>query len=82
MLSVSLAAGVIPNSTRGNVAGAPVDGVTQAAANPDSMAVSPHGSMLYVVTTTSGQVIAVNTATDKASGMPMSAGPDPTQIVC
>jgi DNA-binding beta-propeller fold protein YncE len=49
------------------------------------MAVSRDGGMLYVITTTvgrtTGQVIAVNTATDKASGTPMSVGPDPTQIV-
>lgn len=76
---------VIPISTGRNVAGAPVAGVTQAAANPGSMAVSRDGSVLYVITTTvgrtSGQVIAVDTATDKASGTPMSVGPDPTQIV-
>jgi DNA-binding beta-propeller fold protein YncE len=76
---------VIPISTGRNVAGAPVAGVSQAAANPGSMAVSRDGSVLYVITTTvgrtSGQVIAVDTATDKASGTPMSVGPDPTQIV-
>jgi DNA-binding beta-propeller fold protein YncE len=76
---------VIPISTGRDAAGAPVADVTRADSNPDAMAVSSDGSLLYVITmtvgTTNGQVIAVRTATDKPSGAPMRVGPDPTRIV-